>query len=305
LTVDKLKIDETIDDGFSKWIITDVLGDGKFRAIRKDSLIEEYNYRNSIEEGGDGSTFADLSEKAKKEYIDDGSSVYSEQFDISGKVDTNNPIYKFYEKDMGKYLQSKYNAKIIEDSKGVKWYEVDVPKEAADRPVDAFGLIKANPLTIGAGVFAGALGATRMNGKPVMPNEIKKNDVDVPKLVETIKYNESRGEKNPYGFSQFSGIKKLGKALGAYQITEGELATYAKRYLGKTVTAKEFLANPKLQDEYIKNKVESLAKRGLTVEEILAAHRVGASDLTDEGLAKIKKQAEAYIASGMTVYKND
>ena len=36
-----------------------------------------------------------------------------ETFDISGKVDINNPIYKFYEKDLGKYLKSKYSAKEI------------------------------------------------------------------------------------------------------------------------------------------------------------------------------------------------
>ena len=62
-----------------------------------------------------------------------------EQFDISGKVDTNNPIYKFYEKDMGKYLQSKYRAKRIMDDRGVTWWEVLLKDKGFEKkPVEAF-----------------------------------------------------------------------------------------------------------------------------------------------------------------------
>ena len=64
-----------------------------------------------------------------------------EQFDISGKVDTNNPIYKFYEKDIGKYLQNKYGAKQIMDDRGVMWWEVPIRKEQARLPVEAFAAI--------------------------------------------------------------------------------------------------------------------------------------------------------------------
>ena len=63
------------------------------------------------------------------------------QFDISGKVDTNNPIYKFYEKDIGKYLQNKYGAKQIMDDRGVLWYEVPIKKEQSKLPVEAFGVL--------------------------------------------------------------------------------------------------------------------------------------------------------------------
>jgi hypothetical protein len=64
---------------------------------------------------------------------------FIEEFDISGKVDTNNPIYKFYEKEMGKYLKSKYNAKEIIDDQGVSWYEVDI-KPDMKGPIEAFGM---------------------------------------------------------------------------------------------------------------------------------------------------------------------
>jgi len=63
----------------------------------------------------------------------------AESFDISGKVDTNNPIYKFYEKEVQKYL-NKFGGKRIVDDKGVSWIEVPINKEMAKMPVEAFGV---------------------------------------------------------------------------------------------------------------------------------------------------------------------
>lgn len=101
------------------WIITEVLGDGKFKASQ-ESYYEAFKNK-------------DISKEVFESRI--------EQFDISGKVDINNPIYKFYEKDLGKYLQNKYKAKLITDPQGVSWYELDVPKEAGKVPVEAFSVI--------------------------------------------------------------------------------------------------------------------------------------------------------------------
>jgi hypothetical protein len=108
---------EILQDRRSSWIITDVLGDGKFKAVPssyaeawKDRAITPNVYNSHIE-----------------------------QFDISGKVDTSNPIYKFYEKEMGKYLKSKYNAKNITDNQGVSWYEVDI-KPDMKGSIEAFGM---------------------------------------------------------------------------------------------------------------------------------------------------------------------
>lgn len=131
--------------GTGEWIITDVLGDGKFKAVPKDKIIEyqgtRYHWRN-------------LPEKAKN-LLDRA----SEEFDISGKVDTSNPIYKFYEKEMQKYL-NKFGGKKVVDEKGVSWIEVPIKKEMANQPVEAFGKIKNSPLFIGAGAgLAGTIGA--------------------------------------------------------------------------------------------------------------------------------------------------
>ena len=91
----------------------------------------------------------DFNDKRVKDVMD---SLYDvEQFDISGKIDTSNPIYRFYEKDLQKYLK-KFNGKQVTDENGVNWIEVPITDEYANNPVEAFGRIGINPLTVGAGV---------------------------------------------------------------------------------------------------------------------------------------------------------
>lgn len=136
VTPDSIKIGQEIyqghDDwvsGNNGWIITDVLGDGKFKAVPK-----------SYQEAFDG--------KSISQGVYD---THKEQFDISGKVDTNNPIYKFYEKDVAKYL-NKFGGKRVVDDKGVSWIEIPITKEQGKMPVEAFGIIATTGL--GAGVLS-------------------------------------------------------------------------------------------------------------------------------------------------------
>jgi hypothetical protein len=110
----------------TEWIVTDVLGDGKFKAIQK-------NLYNGVDEAMSKPSFRGMT---REQILAD----QSETFDISGKVDTNNPIYKFYEKDLGRYLSSKYGAKTITDENGVKWYEVAIDKKKHGVPVEAFAI---------------------------------------------------------------------------------------------------------------------------------------------------------------------
>lgn len=106
--------------GDQGWIITNILGDGKFKAVPKDKY-EAYDM------GGNTNPAAQTV-----------FNNYAEEFDISGKVDTNNPIYRFYEKDLGRYLKNNFGAVPVTDDKGVTWMEVPVNKEYADLPVPAF-----------------------------------------------------------------------------------------------------------------------------------------------------------------------
>ena len=102
--------------GLDPWIITDVLGDGKFKAVPK----EVAKRRQLTGQNVDPRT--------------------EETFDISGKLDTENPIYKFYEKEVQRFLKNKYGAKMITDAQGVKWWQIDIKPEMAKSPIEAFGL---------------------------------------------------------------------------------------------------------------------------------------------------------------------
>lgn len=149
---------EIISPQRDRWIITDVLGDGKFKAVPKDKYIKELEravkeevytgtpnkfYEKgqkvwTIEEGGNKLTFPTRAEAESRVNFIDRLQTDGETFDISGKIDTNNPIYKFYESTVSKYLKNKYGAKRITDERGVEWMEIAITKEMADNPVEAF-----------------------------------------------------------------------------------------------------------------------------------------------------------------------
>jgi hypothetical protein len=115
-TVGRLQMDmggEAIDE----WVVTDVLGDGKFKAVPKG------NY-DVAQKRGD-----------KPEVIE----RLKETFDVSGKIEESNPIYKFYENTVSKYLK-RVSPEVIRvtDDQGVEWFEIPITKEQATAPVKAF-----------------------------------------------------------------------------------------------------------------------------------------------------------------------
>lgn len=134
----------------------------------------------------------------------------------------------------------------------------------------------------------------------------KENPIDAPdtfnkdKLLQAIRYNETRGEKDPYSYYRSSGSKVLGRALGAYQVTEGELKTYGKKFLGKDIAADDFLKNPTAQDNYMQAKINhGMNDLKLNPAEILATHRGGYTN-PDKAMVKYK----TYVDSGMKAYNN-
>lgn len=98
------------------------------------------------------------------------------------------------------------------------------------------------------------------------------------KFLKALAYNETRGVKtDPYAYSRPSGLPALGRALGTYQVTEGELKSYAKRYLpwAPNITGKQFLASTTAQDNYVGNKYDYYKKLGYTAQQIADIHRAG------------------------------
>ena len=150
----------------TSWIITDVLGDGKFKAVPKK-------------------TWEDIRpDKFKVDSIDQHNlSMAEESFDISGKIDEDYmrqrikdaveqygvgseeareaqgqyEVFRFYNKEVRKFLSNKFSGKEIVDPQGVKWIEVDVPKGLGKDPVQAFGATTVGTTAaIGGGILAGA-----------------------------------------------------------------------------------------------------------------------------------------------------
>lgn len=127
----------------------------------------------------------------------------------------------------------------------------------------------------------------------------------VDELVSQIANAETRGEKDPYTFFQWSipdlgPASPLGKALGRYQVTEARLREKAKDFLGKKVSSQEFLSNPALQDAFIKAQVAWQKENGLSDEEVLATHRRGWGNMKPEQLKKAVANSKEYIASART-----
>lgn len=157
-----------------KWIVTDVLDNGKFKAIQKGQL--EWERKNGMFINQNISDDKILKEFREMDILD----KRTETFDISGKVDETNPIYKFYEKDIGKFLQSKFGAKRITDAQGVDWWEADVAGDTADKAVPAFGKAQVGAVLGVAGAGA-AITASGMPGEPITYNS---SQTKRPKVVQ-------------------------------------------------------------------------------------------------------------------------
>lgn len=148
ITPEKLKVGQELSQGGGReLVVAKVLGDGKFEAYPK-RISDNVKIVDQLK-----------GEEALKKLINSNSQLYyeikgaggvdewkkiqenwKETFDISTKVDTKNPIYKFYEDEMAKYLKNNYDAKLVKDKKGVTWYEVSIKPEMGTRPMDAFAM---------------------------------------------------------------------------------------------------------------------------------------------------------------------
>lgn len=170
--------------GQSDWIITDVLGDGRFKAIPKSQISNR-----ELEELKFGVNYNDIK-----------SSRSVEEFDISGKIDTNNPIYKFYEKEIARYLKNKHNASLFTDKQGVTWWKVDVSPSEATKPVTAY---KVNPR-----LFSGPKDSIE-NIKKLIFKEIPEKDIKLifsDKLIDGVALGQ-------YRFAAEKGIRKIIKPV--------------------------------------------------------------------------------------------
>ena len=70
------------------------------------------------------------------------------------------------------------------------------------------------------------------------------------------------GGRESSGSYTVKGIEtKHGRALGKYQVMEEYLPDWSKQYLGRNVPEQEYLSNPRLQEQLVRNRVTDLYKQ--------------------------------------------
>ena len=124
-------------------------------------------------------------------------------------------------------------------------------------------------------------------------------EFDPTKVRMAIASNETGGvpANKAYSFSKPSGSKTMGDDLGKYQVTEGELKSFGKQFLGRDVTKEQFLASPMLQDSYMNNKIKYLQQNGVDNAGILAVHAQGMTGFGNKAKLEGKiKDANTYRA---------
>ena len=114
------------------WIITDVLGDGKFKAVPKQQYDEIIKAQKTY---GDAQTRFVGS-------IEERLAGRAETFDISGKVDTQHFVYKLNEEAIPREARKMGLEVLGKIKEGLgDWWKIKIPKERSRMPIEAFGVI--------------------------------------------------------------------------------------------------------------------------------------------------------------------
>jgi muramidase (phage lysozyme) len=186
-----------------------------------------------------------------------------------------------------------------------------------ETPNQEGGFATGKAIAAGAGVAGATALATSKSSASYTAPATSTSQSPAPKSIATgyssqeiadaIANNEtgSLKGKDPYSFSKPSGVKAYGKDLGKYQITSARLKEMSKQFLGRTVTDKEFLANPKLQDAFIIAQINWQKAHNMTDAQIFATHRAGWGYLTSKDLEKAQEIAKSYSSKGMSYLKSE
>lgn len=325
LKPEMLEVGKIVDNG-SPWVITDVLGDGKFKAVplrevgftvkndyELNRLAKEYGYLDGGEINAsavvkDGGLFPKVIEKTNN----------IEQFDISGKVDTNNPIYKFYEKDMGKYLKNKYNAQLVTDENGVTWYEVNVNPKLGNLPTEAFGAVAGVEIDEDGNVtfdptkaVAGVVGMTAYNkGKRLFTQnqvdmmkvqlEIAQDLLDNHPAKELIKYTNKRTGELPEVVGGFK--TAMGKKVSKFG-REGDTLLTNTPY-EDSETARQAVEDYKLGQQKVKELKETIKEATRQIKKeatktVTTANKLDKSNTSLNSLYNKLRRTEESLANAL------
>jgi len=94
------------------------------------------------------------------------------------------------------------------------------------------------------------------------------NGSEVKKIASAIGQFESGGNYKSVGPTVTSGMYKGDKAYGKYQIMGKNIASWSKQALGRSISLREFINNPKLQDQIAEYKMAKIHQQYGNVEDV-------------------------------------
>lgn len=126
-----------------------------------------------------------------------------------------------------------------------------------------------------------------LSGVPMVGG--KPDDMSPERIKSEIAFRESGIFKEPY--NAVNDKNKNGTAdYGKYQVNEKTLKTYGKKFLGKEVTPKEFLASPGLQEQFVEGAIKHLQSKGAkSLDAFLALWHKGWGDISTKRVQSLKE----------------
>lgn len=144
-------------------------------------------------------------------------------------------------------------------------------------PLAAYALLVGT--TAGDLAITGSLGesmaaAFRPRGKvtPSAVPGVPGAQGSIDSFLKSLSGRESAGSG---GYNAIGIPTKHGRALGKYQVMEEYLPGWSKQYLGREVSADEFVKNPQLQEQLVKTRVDQLYKKYGNYEDVASVWHSG------------------------------
>lgn len=137
-------------------------------------------------------------------------------------------------------------------------------------------------------------------GGAVDPDE----DDKIKKIADAIGQFESGNKYDSLGVVVSKGRYKGQRAIGKYQIMEGNLADWSKEALGKSVTKEEFLASPEIQDKIAHHKMGEIYKQYKNPQDVASVWFTGRPTGGSAGKATddMGTSGNQYVKSVMDIY---
>lgn len=237
-----------------------------------------------------------------------------EEFNIgsSDTLDRENPIYKFYDGPVAKFLK-KLGAQPVTDERGVTWLELPVDPKAGGQPVQAYAMAPGtlagtetdeegnvtgyDPLKGAMGMFLG-LGAQRASQSKAAREVIEQGKKTAEELLKAGKAPTGAGgarsmaELLAEGGGPTPPRPPVSRETGPIPEPEGP----ERRFITRT-RALEPELDPKLQGAYQRRDTEALVKQA---DELIASDRGAAEDLAitgtnDKAVATASRLIETYV----------